>query len=69
MALGTDQHAETTATHDNTVEPGDATQDPTGAVIRKMSQRYIVGDISAEQAIELAQAHHRKVLEESGPPF
>jgi hypothetical protein len=34
-----------------------------------MSQRYIQGEINAEQAIELAQAHHSKVLNESGPPF
>jgi hypothetical protein len=34
-----------------------------------MSKRYIKGEISAEQAVELAQGHHKQVLDESGPPF
>lgn len=69
MGERTDKHADGAAPHGQTVDPADASQAPAGAFIRKMSQRYIQGEINAEQAIELAQAHHRKVLDESGPPF
>jgi hypothetical protein len=65
----TDQRADAADPHSQTLEPTDASQAPAGAFIRKMSQRYIVGEISAEQAIELAKAHHSRVLDESCPPF
>ncbi len=69
MVERTDQRADAAAPHGQTIELIGTSPAQAGAFIRKMSQRYIKGEISAEQAVELAQGHHKQVLDESGPPF
>lgn len=39
------------------------------AFMRAISQRYIDGEITVPEAIELAKKHHMRVQEEQGPPF
>lgn len=37
--------------------------------MREVSQKYIDGEITVEQAIEMAKKHHTRVADEAGPPF
>lgn len=40
-----------------------------GSFMRNLSRRYIDGEITAEQAIELSQEQRKRVSEDAGPPF
>lgn len=37
--------------------------------LRRISKRFIAGDLSAEAAIEMANDYHKFQAEEAGPPF
>lgn len=37
--------------------------------MKALSQKYIDGEITIPEAIEMAKNHHMRVQEEQGPPF